>query len=164
MPISKVFAAAVQAPSVFLYCDATGEKAAWLTKEAMASGAGLVVFPEAFGNRADGSDVIDAGPDPNPVCPCASTGWPNNGKPPRPARATTFSADFDVRPPQVGGARTRSSMRPFGSSPPSPSPPGQPDQRTRRASGSIRTQLRLHCHGALLPHLCEVRFPPPPDS
>ncbi|CAN5187371.1 carbon-nitrogen hydrolase family protein [soil metagenome] len=48
MPTSKVLAAAVQATPVFLDRDATVEKAARLTKEAAASGAGLVVFPEAF--------------------------------------------------------------------------------------------------------------------
>ena len=48
MSVSKVVAAAVQAAPVFLDRDATVEKAARLTKEAVAHGAGLVVFPEAF--------------------------------------------------------------------------------------------------------------------
>lgn len=48
MFISKVIAAAVQAAPVFLDREATIEKAARLTKEAAANGAGLVVFPEAF--------------------------------------------------------------------------------------------------------------------
>ena len=48
MPISKVVAAAVQAAPVFLDRDATVEKAARLTKEAAAGGAGLVVFPETY--------------------------------------------------------------------------------------------------------------------
>ena len=48
MPGSKVMAAAVQAAPVFLDRDATVEKAARLTKESAAGGAGLVVFPEAF--------------------------------------------------------------------------------------------------------------------
>ena len=48
MTTSKVVAAAVQAAPVFLDRDATIEKAARLMKEAAASGAGLVVFPEAF--------------------------------------------------------------------------------------------------------------------
>jgi nitrilase len=48
MAISKVVAAAVQTAPVFLDRDATVEKAARLTKEAAAAGAGLVVFPETF--------------------------------------------------------------------------------------------------------------------
>jgi nitrilase len=48
MSTAKVVAAAVQAAPVFLDRDATIEKAARLMKEAAASGAGLVVFPEAF--------------------------------------------------------------------------------------------------------------------
>src|SRR5947208_421311 len=48
MTTSKVVAAAVQAAPVFLDRDATIEKAARLMKEAAASGAGVVVFPEAF--------------------------------------------------------------------------------------------------------------------
>lgn len=48
MSVSKVVAAAVQAAPVFLDRDATVEKAARLIKEAVANGAGLVVFPETF--------------------------------------------------------------------------------------------------------------------
>ncbi len=43
-----VLAAAVQATPVFLDREATIDKVAQLTKEAVASGAGLVAFPEAF--------------------------------------------------------------------------------------------------------------------
>jgi predicted amidohydrolase len=48
MSVSKVVVGAVQAAPVFLDRDATVEKAARLTKEAAANGAGLVVLPEAF--------------------------------------------------------------------------------------------------------------------
>jgi nitrilase len=48
MSTSTVIAAAVQAAPVFLDRDATAAKAARLTKEAAANGAGLVVFPETF--------------------------------------------------------------------------------------------------------------------
>jgi nitrilase len=48
MTTSKVVAAAVPAAPVVLDRDATIEKAARLMKEAAASGAGVVVFPEAF--------------------------------------------------------------------------------------------------------------------
>lgn len=48
MAVSKVVAAAVQAAPVFLDREATVGKAAALTEEAAANGAGLVVFPETF--------------------------------------------------------------------------------------------------------------------
>jgi nitrilase len=48
MSSSTATAAAVQAAPLFLDRDATIDKAARLTMEAAAKGAGLVVFPEAF--------------------------------------------------------------------------------------------------------------------